>query len=110
MEINSEQYEAKFEAVAAGFVCDELPPQLIQIFLDSLGISSTIKQEQPIDTGMQGTGQNTSQNINKKRSGPDAPMTEAATKQSLPTQTQNNYKKSSGVKKGQMTLKFAHAN
>ena len=27
--INPEDFEAKFEAVAAGFVCDELPPQLI---------------------------------------------------------------------------------
>ena len=66
LEINSEQYEANFEAVAAGFLCDELPPQLIQIFLDSLSISSTIKQEQPIDIGMYGTGQNTSQNIKLK--------------------------------------------
>ena len=27
--INPEDFEAKFAAVAAGFVCDELPPQLI---------------------------------------------------------------------------------
>ena len=71
--INPEDFEAKFEAIAAGFVCDELPPQLIQTFLDFVGVSGTIKQEEPIETGL-GTGQNASQNINKKRSGPDAPM------------------------------------
>ena len=51
-QINPEDFEGKFEAVAAGFVCDELPPQLIQTFLDFVGVSGTIKKEESVETGL----------------------------------------------------------